>query len=340
MRAEALEAPARVADLLAHDADRYEALAARLRTAAPHGVVTLARGSSDHAAQHLAYLVMARLGQLVTSLPLSLLTLYDSPLRAPGLLALALSQSGRSPDLVEPTRLLRAGGAITAAFVNDADSPLAAAAEHLLPLHAGTERSVAATKSFIAQLVGGARLVAAWQQDEALNAALQSLPEALQRAAAMDCSAGLDILAPAHQLYVIGRGPGLAVAQEVALKFKETCGIQAEAFSGAELAHGPMALVQPGWHVLVLAPRGPTQAGLIDLAQRLHARGAVVLQVGGAGTASVDGPISLPTALSGHADLDSICLVQSLYPMLEALARHHGRDPDRPPGLSKVTLTR
>jgi glutamine---fructose-6-phosphate transaminase (isomerizing) len=340
MRAEALQAPTRVAELLAHDAHRYQALANALRSGPPTGVVTLARGSSDHAAQHLAYLVMARLGRLVTSLPPSLLTLYQSPLRAEGLLALAMSQSGRSPDLVETSQQLRQGGACTVAFVNDTSSPLAAVAEHVLPLHAGPEHSVAATKSFIAQLVAGARLVAGWQQDGALASALQALPDALQRATGCDWPDAQARLAPVQQLYVIGRGPGLAVAHEVALKFKETCGLQAEAFSGAELAHGPMALVQPGWPVLVLAPRGPAQAGLLALARELHGRGAVVLLVAPAGTATTAGPLLLPSQPAPHAELDAIAMVQSLYLMLEGLARQRGRDPDRPPGLSKVTMTR
>ncbi len=340
MRAEALEAPERVAELLARDGERYRALAGILRERPPQGVVTLARGSSDHAAQHLAYLLMARTGRLVTSLPPSLLTLYDSPLRTQGLLALALSQSGRSPDLVETTQRLRQGGAGTVAFVNDTASPLAGAAAHVLPLHAGAERSVAATKSFIAQLVAGVRLLGHWQADAGLAAGLASLPEALHRAARRDWSTALPVLAMAPQLYVIGRGPGLAVAQEAALKFKEVCGMQAEAFSGAELAHGPMALVQPGWPLLVLAPRGPAQAGLLVLAQQQHERGARVLLATTPGAPVTDGPLRLETEAAASADLDTITLVQSLYPMLEALARERGRDPDRPPGLAKVTLTR
>ncbi|MFY9513812.1 MAG: SIS domain-containing protein, partial [Rubrivivax sp.] len=179
---EALEAPAAVARLLAADAQPYTALGNALRTAPPQSVLTLARGSSDHAAHYMAYLVMARLGRLVTSLPMSLVTLYQAPLRCEGLVAVAFSQSGQSPDLVAPTRLLHAGGARTVAIVNDPESPLAQAAQWLLPLHAGAETSVAATKSYINQLVAGARLVAAWQQDGVLLGALQGLPETLAQA--------------------------------------------------------------------------------------------------------------------------------------------------------------
>ena len=284
MLTEALQAPAAVARLLASDVDTVAALAHDLRRCPPAAVLTVARGSSDHAAQHFAYLAMVRLGRLVTSLPMSLVTLYPSKLDCAGLLSIAFSQSGQSPDLVLPTQTFRQRGARTVALVNDADSPLAMASEWLLPLHAGPEHSVAATKSCIAQLVAGARLVAHWQDDAELLAALQALPEALGQALRCDWSAALPVLQGADRLYVISRGLGLAAAMEAALKFKETCGIQAEAFSGAELRHGPMALVQEGYALLILAPRGPAQAGLLELAQDMRQRGARVLLAAPIGT--------------------------------------------------------
>ena len=301
-------------------------------------MLTVARGSSDHAAAYMAYLVMARLGRLVTSLPMSLVTLYPARLRCEGLVSLAFSQSGQSPDLVAPTRYFRAGGARTVAFVNDASSPLAEASEWVLPLHAGVEMSVAATKSYIAQLVCGARLVAQWQNEEgdaALLAALESLPGALHPATQCNWQAALPALVGVERLYVISRGTGLAVAMEAALKFKETCGIQAEAFSGAELRHGPMALVDAGYPLLILAPRGPAQAGLLALAADMRQRGARVLLAAPAGTPHAE----LPLAPTGHEDLDPIAVVQSFYPMVEALSRARGLNPDAPPHLAKVTRT-
>ena len=145
MLAEALQAPEMVAQQLAQDADQYAAFGALLRSRNPSAVLTVARGSSDHAAQFLAYLVMARMGRLVTSLPMSLITLYQSPMRCQGMLSLAFSQSGQSPDLVAPTEFFSQGGAITAAFVNETDSPLARAAQWAFALHAGQERSVASS---------------------------------------------------------------------------------------------------------------------------------------------------------------------------------------------------
>jgi len=360
MAQEAAEAPHTVARLLAADGAAWAALGAELAATPPSALLTVARGSSDHAAHYMAYLVMARLGRLVTSLPMSLVTLYGSQLRAQGLLAVAFSQSGQSPDLVLPLQHIAARGGRTLAFVNDAASPLAAAAQRVLPLHAGVETSVAATKSCIAQLVCGARLVAQWQQaltgadaapDDGFASALQDLPAALARAAdpahadwsgAVGTLAGGQAggqaggLAGTRQLYVLARGTGLAVAMEAALKFKEVCGIHAEAYSGAEVQHGPMALVEEGFAVMVLAPRGPAQAGLLALATQLQERGARVLLAAPAGTPGA----TLPVVETGHADLDPIALLQSFYLMVEALARARGLDPDRPRHLSKVTRTR
>jgi glucosamine--fructose-6-phosphate aminotransferase (isomerizing) len=332
---EAREAPAAVARALAADREALAALGQALRADPPSAVLTVARGSSDHAAHFMAYLVMARLGRLVTSLPMSLVTLYSSRLQCQGLLSVAFSQSGQSPDLVAPQRFFRAGGARTVAVVNDPRSPLAESAQWVLPLHAGAETSVAATKSYIAQLVAGARVVAQWQGDAALQRAIEALPEALEEAARADWSPLVDALVDADRLFVIGRGLGLAVAMEAALKFKEVCGIQAEAFSGAEVRHGPMALIDEGYPLLVFAPRGPAQAGLLALADEMRGRGARVLVAAPAGTPGAE----LPLIAAANEDLDPITAVQSFYPGVEALARARGLDPDAPRHLSKVTRT-
>jgi glucosamine--fructose-6-phosphate aminotransferase (isomerizing) len=335
MLAEAREAPETVATQLAHDDAQYSAFGAQLRTQPPSSVLTIARGSSDHAAHFMAYLIMARMGRLVTSLPMSLITLYQSQMQCDGLVSMAFSQSGQSPDLVAPTRFFREGGACTAAFVNASPSPLAEAAQWVFPLHAGAEKSVAATKSFIAQLVAGARTVAAWQDDLVLQSALSGLPGILHRAANQDWSAGVELLQGADRLFVIGRGTGQAIAMEAALKFKETCGIQAEAFSGAEVKHGPMALIEEGYPLLIFAPRGPAQAGLVALAEEMRGRGARILLAAPAGTPGAN----LTIVDSGSMDLDPISVIQSFYPMVEALARSRGLNPDEPRHLNKVTRT-
>ncbi|MCY7387404.1 MAG: SIS domain-containing protein [Burkholderiales bacterium] len=335
MLVEAREAPAAVARQFAESDATYRDFGALLRARDPGSLLTVARGSSDHAAHFMAYLIMARLGRLVTSLPMSLITLYQSKIQCEGLVSMAFSQSGQSPDLVAPMRFFTDGGATTAAFVNDPASPLAKAAQWVFPLHAGVEKSVAATKSFIAQLVAGAHVVAAWQGNRELHTALQELPEALSSAVNADWSAGVEMLKDADRLFVIGRGTGLAVAMEAALKFKETCAIQAEAFSGAEVEHGPMALIGEDYPLLVFAPRGPAQAGLLALAEKMRLRGAKLLLA-----APPDTPgCNLPLTETTHAELDPISVIQSFYPMVEALSRARGFDPDHPRYLAKVTRT-
>ncbi len=335
MLLETKAAPVAVEQLFGRSGAAIDALAHVLVRANVRAALTVARGSSDHAASHLGYLLMSRLGLLVTSLPPSVITLHHAPIEGDGLAALSFSQSGQSPDLVQTMAALEARGAVTAAFVNDIQSPLAKAAHHVIDLQAGAEQSVAATKSFIAQLAAGLRLYAAWGGDVDLCAALPSLPETLSIAAESDWSAGVEALRNADRLFVIGRGASLAIAAEMALKFKEVCGVQAEAFSAAEVRHGPMALVEAGYPVMVLAPRGPGQAELIALAEDLRRIGARVLLA----AAANDVHSELPVVVAAHDALDNVSIVQSFYPMVEALARARGHDPDQPAHLKKVTRT-
>jgi glucosamine--fructose-6-phosphate aminotransferase (isomerizing) len=194
---------------------------------------------------------------------------------------------------------------------------------------------VAATKSFITSLTAGARLVAEWQDDAELKAALSALPDALRRAAQTDWSAAIEVLAPARNIMVVGRGISFPVALEAALKFKETSALQAEAFSGAEIKHGPMALIEDGYPLLIFATRGPAQAGLVALAEEMRGRGARVLLAAPQDVAGRD--LDLPVA--GHPDLDPIVAIQAFYVMAARLSRARGLDPDQPRHLSKVTKT-
>ena len=335
MLKEAVSAAECVALQLSNDVDRYAELGRKLRSTNFNTALTVARGSSDHAAGYCAYLIMSRMGRIVASLPMSLVTLYKSPLVTRDTLTIAISQSGQSPDVVEPIRYFRGGGATTVALVNDIESPLAQAAEWAMPLHAGKEQSVAATKSFITSLVAGARLVAQWQNDPDLSNGLAALPDALRAAATTDWSAALDVLAPARNIMVVGRGISFPIALESALKFKETSALQAEAFSGAEIKHGPMALIEEGYPLLIFATRGPTQAGLVQLATEMRGRGARVLLAAPADVAERD--LTLPVAAT--PDLDPIVAVQAFYVMAAQLSKARGLDPDRPRHLSKVTKT-
>ncbi|MCO4875525.1 SIS domain-containing protein [Paraburkholderia caribensis] len=318
-----------------NDTSRVEALAARLAQEPRHVALTVARGSSDHAASYFASLTMSRIGLPVASLPMSVATLQQAPLQVRNQLALGFSQSGKSPDLVGTMQALREAGALTVAAVNVPGSPLENACEFYLPLVAGPELSVAATKSYIAMLSVSAQLVAHWQQDAALLDGLKSLPDALRRAGALDWSKAVDELRNVERMIVIGRGLGLAIAQEAALKLKETSGIQAEAFSSAEVRHGPMELIDRDYPLLVFAPRGPEQAGLLQLARDMQARGARVLLA-----APEDVPeATLPLVSTAHAALDPIAAILSFYVMAAGLAAARGRNPDAPRHLMKVTET-
>ncbi|MFM0703151.1 SIS domain-containing protein [Paraburkholderia sediminicola] len=334
MLKEALASAETVAAQL-REPSRVEALAAKLAQQPRHVALTVARGSSDHAASYFASLTMSRLGVPVASLPMSVATLQQAPLQVRDQLALAFSQSGKSPDLVGTMEALRKAGALTVAAVNAPNSPLADACEFHLPLMAGPELSVAATKSYIAMLSISAQLVAHWQKDDALLSALNTLPDALQAAGKLDWSKAVDELRGVERMIVIGRGLGLAIAQEAALKLKETSGIQAEAFSSAEVRHGPMELIDRDYPLLVFAPRGPEQAGLLQLARDMQARGARVLLA-----APSDVPeATLPLATTAHAALDPIAAILSFYVMAAGLAAARGRNPDAPRHLNKVTET-
>ncbi|WP_035692791.1 SIS domain-containing protein [Azospirillum halopraeferens] len=343
MMQEALAAPDAVRRLLdpadATGAAALDALVARLAAAPPPFAMTVARGSSDHAAAYGRYLFETRMGLVTAAAAPSVVTAYGAGLRLAGAFVLTVSQSGESPDLLRVTEAARAGGAVTAALVNAADSPLAGLAEHVLPLRAGPETSVAATGTVIASLAALARLTGRLCGDAALAASLDALPDRLALAAAADWDAGLPALADVHDLLVVARGLTLPVAREMALKFKETAAMHAEPFSSAELRHGPMALVEPGFPVLVVATADATLAGVLDTARALKDAGAHLLVAAAdpGALALADTPLPLPAPL--HPALDPIVAVQAFYPFMARLARHRGSDPDRPRHLRKVTRT-
>ncbi|WP_244886630.1 SIS domain-containing protein [Chromobacterium amazonense] len=336
MLEEALYAAEAVAAQHMYADEGLAALGRELARIRPQLALTVARGSSDHAASYFAYLAMQRLGVPVVSLPMSIVTLHQSPLAVKGQLAVAVSQSGQSPDLVDTMKALSDAGAHTVALVNKPHSPLAEACHWAAPLCAGEEKSVAATKSYITALSAVARLVAHWQNDAGLLAALENLPQRLTEAAAQDWSAAIEVLQSAERIMVVGRGLGFAVALEAALKFKETCAIQAEAFSGAEIKHGPMALIDEGYPLLVFAPRGPEQQGLIALAAEMRGRGAKVLLAAPADVESRD----LTLSVADDEALDPLLAIQSFYLMAARLSEARGLNPDVPRHLSKVTCTR
>jgi len=336
MAAELHEAPAAVrrqADLLVAP---LAELAARLACRQPDVVVTCARGSSAHAATFAKHLIERHLGIPVAAAAPNIATIYRQPLRLRGQLLLAISQSGLSDDLIETTIAARKAGALTAAIVNDPTSPLASVAEIVLPMAAGPELSIAATKTFTASLAAVLRLTAQWSGSDEMRAACERLPARLEAAAQLDWSEALRPLTEANSLVAIGRGPTLALAREAALKLKETCALHAEAFSSAEFRHGPIALVGSAYPILVLEPTDESAFGFADLVADLRRKGARVLVA----EPGEKNPGRLPALVPEQADADAICLIQSFYAFLVRLAARRGADIDRPRHLQKVTRTR
>jgi glucosamine--fructose-6-phosphate aminotransferase (isomerizing) len=336
MCVEVEEIPAAAARFLEDSRGQVAAAAAAMRAADPGLLVTVARGSSDHAATYLKYGAELLAGVPVASVGPSVASIYGRRLRLTGTACLGISQSGQSPDIVEMMRSAKAGGALTVAITNVADSPMAAACDHTLPLQAGPERSVAATKTFVASVLAALALLAEWREDDALRAAVAALPD--QFAAALACDWGLlaDRLVRANSAFVLGRGPGFAIANEMALKFKETCAVHAEAYSAAEVLHGPAALVQAHFPVLALGVADAALPQVISTAERLAGQGAdVFLTAEGAG----GGVTALPSVSGVHPLTAPLVLAVSFYRFIEALARRRGFNPDTPPYLRKVTET-
>ncbi len=339
MRLEAEEAPQVVERLLRENAAEVKDLAAFLRRRPPALVLTAARGSSDHAARFAKYLLEARLRWPTLSLAPSVLTLYRALPRPPQpSLLLAYSQSGESPDVVETVAAYRRQGVLTLALVNREDSPLARAAEVVLPLHAGEERAVAATKSFLAMMAATAQLLADLLEETRLREALPALPEALHRA--LVAGGDLAYLEDVERLFVLGRGFTYPVALEAALKLKEVAALHAEGFSAAEFLHGPQALLEEGFPLLALVQGDEALEGFLKTLEGLRAKGAhlLVLSPEPDALALAHTPLALPVAL--EPELTPLLLVQAFYPKAEALARARGLDPDHPRHLAKVTRTR
>ena len=307
-----------------------------IRRHPPTVVLTCARGSSAHAATFGKHLIERHLGIPVSAFAPNVATIYGRQLNLKGQLFLTVSQSGESDDLVESTAMAKAAGALTATIVNDTESPLARSSDVVLPMAAGPELSVAATKTFITSLSAWLHVIAEWGGFDQLRAAIERLPDRLAAAARLDWSPALHALGEATSLVSLGRGPTLAIAREAALKLKETSNLHAEAFSGAEFVHGPIALVEPTYPVLVFMPTDQAAAGLGVLAADLRRKGASVFTTACGEQETGD----LPALAPDHPDADAVCLIQSFYAFAIQLARRRGSNVDLPRHLQKVTRTR
>jgi glucosamine--fructose-6-phosphate aminotransferase (isomerizing) len=335
MRAEMGEQP----EVLSRLVQRRATITGSIRALLPGhlcGTVLLARGSSDTAALYGRYLLEMASGRPVGLASPSLHTLYRTHADHRGYLAIAISQSGRTPEVVSVLERMRATGARTVAIVNSSSSPLCDIADVVIELAAGDELAVPATKTFTATLIALAFIAAAmgpvpWS-DTDLDALPGGVQEALadhERAAAM--ARRLD---GADRILTAARGPLLAAASETALKIRETSAVFAEAYSAADLRHGPIAAVTPDVPVLAFSAPGPAAADVADLCAELRARGATVTLI----SPGPDADLSLPSAIPEALQPVCAAVRGQQIALYAALDRH--LDPDAPTGLTKVTLTR
>ncbi|GFD90103.1 glutamine--fructose-6-phosphate aminotransferase [Tenacibaculum sp. KUL152] len=330
MAKEAREVPTVIAKQLDKNDGAIRELAATLNKLNPHLIYIIGRGSSDHAGVFGKYLFETEMGIPVCSAALSIAGIFGKQLNLNGAVAFVISQSGRSPDILKQTESAKKGGAFTVAFVNDETSPLAELADAVIPLSAGEEKAVAATKSFIATLSALLHLCARWRENDALFESLAALPESLKKVIESPNQLTANYLENTRNTIVLGRGFGYAVGREVALKLKEVLGIHAEAFSSAEFIHGPVTLVEKKLKLIALNILDESAPFHADMVGDVRARGGECLDLG----------FTTGTSVSDvHPRVSALLLMQRFYLDIEQIAIEWGLNPDTPPGLNKVTKT-
>ena len=335
MHREVLEIPVAADRLLTQGRDNIHRAAEAMRIRNPQFMVSVARGSSDHVATYLKYASELLLATPIASIGPSIASIYKRELKLKGSVCLSVSQSGKSPDIVEMARMARAGGALSIAMTNHPDSPLAQVSNHTLNLHAGPEISVAATKTFVNSAIAGIWLLAECAEDSALLAAIADLPTVLEQAVKTDWPEVRAALEGRNSVYCLGRGPASAISNEAALKFKETCQIHAESYSSAEVLHGPVSIVDRGFPVICLAAKDAAESALAGVADEIASKGATVFATSDRASKAQQ----LKTTRTGHPLTDPIALIAGVYAMVEQVATSRGINPDAPRHLKKVTET-
>jgi glucosamine--fructose-6-phosphate aminotransferase (isomerizing) len=331
--------PEVISDLLTRETQRIERIIAQLP--AFNYVLIAARGTSDHAATYAQYAWASLAGYAVALATPSLYTLYKSAPRLEGALVVGISQSGQSPDIIAILEEGKRQGRPTLAVTNDASSPLAQIADHVVELHAGLERSVAATKTYTAELVVMALFAACWSGNRQRLAEIQSLPQAL--AATLQGTADIAQRAERYRYMdrcvVIGRGYNYATSLELALKLKELTYVMATAYSSADFRHGPTATIESGLPAILIMPSGATFDDLRDLVGELQQRGAELLVISESEPALALARTPLPLAAPVPEWLSPITAIIPGQVLALHLALTKGFNVDEPRGLHKVTRT-
>jgi glutamine---fructose-6-phosphate transaminase (isomerizing) len=342
LKSEIFEQPAVLDRLLRTQAGPARDMARSILGRSVHWVLIAARGSSDNAALYAKYLWGSRNGLPVALAAPSLFTLYRTPPQLRGVLVVGISQSGQSPDIVSVLAEARRQGAPTLAITNDPSSPLAREAEMVLDTSSGPEQAIAATKTYTTQLLSIALLSVALAGEESRNGMIERVPELVQEILVLDAAIEQATQQYRHmaQCVVLGRGFNYATAAEWSLKLKELAGVLAEPYSSADLQHGPVALIDQGFPILAVVPGGAVFENLMALLTSLvEERGAELIAISDQekALALAKTPLRLPPDLP-----EWLSPVVSIIPaqlFCYHLTRAMGRDPETPPGLSKVTRT-
>jgi glucosamine--fructose-6-phosphate aminotransferase (isomerizing) len=334
MKKEILEIPEAVERLLSRGEHAISGAAESFRAADPSFLISVARGTSDHACTYLKYASELMLRRPMASVGPSVNSIYGVDLDAADAVSISISQSGQSPDIVNMTKSLKESCALTIAITNNMESRLANVAGTTLPMHAGPELSVAATKTFVTSLLAGLWLIAEIKGDADLLAAIRALPEKLAEATHCDWSEAAEAI-DGTSLFTLGRGPSSAISNEAALKFKETCLIHAESYSSAEVLHGPVSIVDSRFPIISFAAADPAEKDVANVSDELALKGAKVFTI----ASGVKHATPLPCVRTGHWLTDPIAAIVSFYGMVESVAVGRGINPDTPRNLKKVTET-
>ncbi|GHF77448.1 glucosamine-6-phosphate deaminase NagB-II [Thalassotalea marina] len=326
MEQEAKQAPSVIEGQLAANKELAQAIGAKLREISPKMVMIIGRGSSDHAGVFGKYLIEIEAGVPTFAAAPSVSSVYGKQLKLDGALAIVISQSGRSPDILAQAEMAKKGGAFVVALVNDETSPLKDIVDEVLPLKAGAEISVAATKSYLATLSALLQLTAYWTQNQELVEALDTLPAALQAMIDSEPQLTSQSIEGVKNMVVLGRGLGYAITKEMALKLKEVSSIHAEAFSSAEFLHGPVTLVEQGLAILNAAVNDESANSHEEQITEVTQRGADLVHI-----RQIDNSV--------HPRIAPLVVLQRFYLDVAEVAVSRGFNPDEPKGLKKVTRT-
>lgn len=341
MEKEILETPVALKRFISKEWPALLKAAEAVQKLRPLFVVMVARGASDNAATYARYLIERHWGVPVSSSAPSIHTLYGAGVAYRQGLVIGISQSGEGPDVCEMIKDARNQGALTIGITNNPKSRLAKESEHTLALEAGTELSVAATKTFTTQLMALYSLILTVSKGKAAQQELSLLPGLAQKGLGLSealwkASSQFRYLSACA---VVGRGFHYGVAQELALKFKECCQVMAHSYSTADFHHGPKTLAGKNFPVFLLAPAGPTLKGSLELIDELNAQEATVIAFSPVKQVLAKATIALPTA-PGNEETSPIGMAPLLHTFALAVAKIKGLNPDTPPFLKKITHTK